>query len=110
MSPPTPGTLWRHLAPEEEGRGPFVVDGHVIPNGTMVGVNAYSLHHNEVSATPCPMIRLFFRGFYGPLDSQTVINEYDGTGVLSQSLQVRPGPVANHGELGLEGSPKEGDA
>ncbi|KAI2609364.1 cytochrome P450 [Hypoxylon fragiforme] len=47
MSPPTPGTLWRHLAPEEEGRGPFVVDGHVIPKGTKVGVNTYSLHHNE---------------------------------------------------------------
>ncbi|OTA98517.1 hypothetical protein M426DRAFT_258565, partial [Hypoxylon sp. CI-4A] len=47
MSPPTPGTLWRQLAPEEEGRGPFVVDGHVIPRGTKVGVNIYSLHHNE---------------------------------------------------------------
>ncbi len=52
MSPPTPGTLWRCLAPEEEGRGPFVVDGHVIPQGTKVGVNIYSLHHNEVSAYP----------------------------------------------------------
>ncbi|KAI1079120.1 cytochrome P450 [Whalleya microplaca] len=47
MSPPSPGTLWRHLAPEEEENGPFVVDGHVIPNGTKVGVNIYSLHHNE---------------------------------------------------------------
>ncbi|KAI0384298.1 cytochrome P450 [Hypomontagnella monticulosa] len=47
MSPPTPGTLWRHLAPEEEGDKPFIVDGHVIPAGTMVGVNIYSLHHNE---------------------------------------------------------------
>lgn len=48
MSPPAPGTLWRHLAPEEEAAGPFIVDGHVIPNGTKVGVNIYSLHHNEV--------------------------------------------------------------
>ncbi|KAI0170996.1 cytochrome P450 [Pestalotiopsis sp. NC0098] len=47
MSPPAPGTLWRHLAPEEEAAGPFIVDGHVIPNGTKVGVNIYSLHHNE---------------------------------------------------------------
>ncbi|KAI1635000.1 cytochrome P450 [Biscogniauxia mediterranea] len=47
MSPPTPGTLWRQLAPEEEGNGPFIVDGHVIPSGTKVGVNIYSLHHNE---------------------------------------------------------------
>ncbi|KAI0599977.1 cytochrome P450 [Biscogniauxia sp. FL1348] len=47
MSPPTPGTLWRQLAPEEEANGPFIVDGHVIPSGTKVGVNTYSLHHNE---------------------------------------------------------------
>ncbi|KAI1413499.1 cytochrome P450 [Hypoxylon sp. FL1857] len=47
MSPPSPGTLWRQLAPEEEGGKPFVVDGHIIPNGTKVGVNTYSLHHNE---------------------------------------------------------------
>ncbi|RYP81172.1 hypothetical protein DL769_002120 [Monosporascus sp. CRB-8-3] len=47
MSPPVPGTLWRHLAPEEEGGGPLIVDGHVIPRGTQVGVNIYSLHHNE---------------------------------------------------------------
>ncbi|OTA81849.1 hypothetical protein M434DRAFT_37375 [Hypoxylon sp. CO27-5] len=47
MSPPSPGTLWRQLALEEEGLKPFVVDGHVIPKGTMVGVNTYSLHHNE---------------------------------------------------------------
>ncbi|KAI1088516.1 cytochrome P450 [Rostrohypoxylon terebratum] len=47
MSPPSPGTLWRCLAPEEEDGRPFVVDGYVIPKGTKVGVNAYSLHHNE---------------------------------------------------------------
>lgn len=62
MSPPSPGTLWRHLAPEEEGHGPLVVDGHIIPNGTKVGVNTYSLHHNEVSSTPYSMIRFLFRG------------------------------------------------
>ncbi|KAI1451511.1 cytochrome P450 [Annulohypoxylon moriforme] len=47
MSPPSPGTLWRCLAPEEEGGKPFIVDGYVIPKGTKVGVNTYSLHHNE---------------------------------------------------------------
>ncbi|KAI1139269.1 cytochrome P450 [Hypoxylon sp. FL0543] len=47
MSPPSPGTLWRELAPEEEGGKPFVVDGHIIPHGTKVGVNTYSLHHND---------------------------------------------------------------
>lgn len=50
MSPPVPGTLWRHLAPEEEVAGPLIVDGHIIPNGTKVGVNIYSLHHNEVGS------------------------------------------------------------
>ncbi|RYO74828.1 hypothetical protein DL764_010711 [Monosporascus ibericus] len=47
MSPPAPGILWRELAPEESGDQPFIVDGHVIPDGTLVGVNTYSLHHNE---------------------------------------------------------------
>ncbi|RYO95293.1 hypothetical protein DL766_002279 [Monosporascus sp. MC13-8B] len=31
MSLPVPGTLWRHLAPEEEGSGPFTADGHITP-------------------------------------------------------------------------------
>ncbi|KAI0141243.1 cytochrome P450 [Xylariaceae sp. FL1272] len=44
MSPPTPGTLWRQQA---SAGSPLVGDGHVIPEGTMVGVNIYSLHHNE---------------------------------------------------------------
>lgn len=37
------------MRPEEAAAGgqPFIVDGHVIPPGTMVGVNTYSLHHNE---------------------------------------------------------------
>jgi cytochrome P450 len=51
MSPPVPGTLWRQLAPEEEAAGPLIVDGHVIPNGAKLGVNIYSLHHNEVGGT-----------------------------------------------------------
>ncbi|KAI0476611.1 cytochrome P450 [Xylariaceae sp. FL0804] len=45
MSPPIPGTMWRELQPGDDS--PFVVDGHVIPPGTQVGVNTYSLHHNE---------------------------------------------------------------
>ncbi|KAI0206084.1 cytochrome P450 [Astrocystis sublimbata] len=47
LCPPAPGTLWRQLAPEEEGNGPLIVDGNVIPKGTAVGVNVYALHHNE---------------------------------------------------------------
>ena len=46
MSPPITGTLWRELYPEEQHR-PLIVDGHVIPPGTQVGVCMYSLHHNE---------------------------------------------------------------
>lgn len=46
MSPPASGTLWRVQSPETRHR-PLVVDGHVVPVGTQVGVSAYSLHHNE---------------------------------------------------------------
>ncbi|KAI0805618.1 benzoate 4-monooxygenase cytochrome P450 [Xylaria sp. FL0064] len=45
MSPPVPGTLWREQLPPD-GDKPLVVDGHVIPPGTQVGVNIYALHHN----------------------------------------------------------------
>lgn len=44
MSPPVAGILWREAYPSEQ---PFTVDGHVIPPGTTVGVNIYSIHHNE---------------------------------------------------------------
>lgn len=46
MSPPIGGTLWRQLADGEDDK-PFVIDGHVIPPGTHVGVNVYAIHHNE---------------------------------------------------------------
>ncbi|KAI0170438.1 cytochrome P450 [Pestalotiopsis sp. NC0098] len=46
MSPPVGGTLWRETA-EPDSKEPFVVDGHIIPPGTHVGVNTYSIHHNE---------------------------------------------------------------
>ncbi|KAK6065820.1 cytochrome P450 3A31 [Seiridium cupressi] len=47
MASPVGTTLWRELGSREDGRGPLVVDGHTIPHGTLVGVNIYSLHHNE---------------------------------------------------------------
>ncbi|CAJ2512608.1 Uu.00g007270.m01.CDS01 [Anthostomella pinea] len=47
MSSPISGTLWRELAKDEEAKGPLIVDRHVIPRGTQVGVNIYTLHHNE---------------------------------------------------------------
>lgn len=44
------GTPWRELAKDaddpREGE-PFIVDAHVIPPGTQVGVCTYALHHNE---------------------------------------------------------------
>ncbi|KJZ78799.1 hypothetical protein HIM_01572 [Hirsutella minnesotensis 3608] len=36
---------WREQAPTD--KGPFVVDGHIIPRGTQVSVPVYSLFHNE---------------------------------------------------------------
>lgn len=49
LSPPVSGTLWCELSKEEQEKGgPLVVDGHVIPPDTMLGVNIYSLHHNEL--------------------------------------------------------------
>ncbi|KAI1092547.1 cytochrome P450 [Rostrohypoxylon terebratum] len=46
LSPPAPGVLWREYLPGKD-KQPLIVDGHVIPRGTIVGVNVYSLHHNE---------------------------------------------------------------
>ncbi|KAI0862067.1 cytochrome P450 [Xylaria cubensis] len=45
MSPPVPGTLWRMQDPGDEQ--PLVIDGHVIPKGTLMGVSTYAIHHNE---------------------------------------------------------------
>ena len=48
LSPPTPGILWRDFLPADKDKNlPFIVDNHVIPAGTIVGVNTYSIHHNE---------------------------------------------------------------
>lgn len=44
ISPPVPGALWREQSPTDPT--PLIVDGHVIPRGTEVGVSTYSLHHN----------------------------------------------------------------
>jgi cytochrome P450 len=45
MSPPFVGTFWRE--PYSDEQGPWVVDGHTIPRGTIVGVNPYCIMHNE---------------------------------------------------------------
>lgn len=46
ISPPTPGVMWRERDPLSSPGGPLVVDGHVVPPGTLVGVGLYSLMHN----------------------------------------------------------------
>ncbi|KAI3334669.1 cytochrome P450 [Ustulina deusta] len=48
MSPPLPGTLWREEVGNRNSTAEaLLVDGHVVPPGTQVGVNLYALHHNE---------------------------------------------------------------
>ncbi|XDG04433.1 hypothetical protein ABKA04_004048 [Annulohypoxylon sp. FPYF3050] len=47
IAPPVPGTLWREASPEL-GNKPLIIDGHVVPPGTQIGVNTYTIHHNEV--------------------------------------------------------------
>ncbi|KAF1951062.1 cytochrome P450 [Byssothecium circinans] len=45
ISPPSNTTLWRDL-PADAVTDPVVVDGHVIPPGTRIGVNIYCMHRN----------------------------------------------------------------
>lgn len=47
MSPPASGVLWRERARDDKDDRPLVIDGHVIPTGTVFGMSTYSLHHNE---------------------------------------------------------------
>jgi cytochrome P450 len=47
MSPPSVATLWREQGENNEHTGPVIVDGHIIPPGTHVGVSIYTIHHNE---------------------------------------------------------------
>ncbi|KAI1367470.1 cytochrome P450 [Xylaria arbuscula] len=44
MAPPSLTILWREA--EADRKEPFIVDGHVIPRGTQVGISLYSLLHN----------------------------------------------------------------
>lgn len=48
ISPASIGTLWRQqdLTIPPAQRQPFIVDGHVVPPGTQVGISPYSLLHN----------------------------------------------------------------
>ncbi|KAH7128162.1 cytochrome P450 [Dendryphion nanum] len=46
ISPPSNTTLWRDL-PADAVSNPVVVDGHVIPPGTTIGINIYCVHRNS---------------------------------------------------------------
>ncbi|KAH8728260.1 cytochrome P450 [Phaeosphaeriaceae sp. PMI808] len=45
ISPPVGTTLWRDIP--KDGQGPVLIDRKAIPEGTRIGVNLYSIHHNE---------------------------------------------------------------
>ncbi|KAI1365681.1 cytochrome P450 [Xylaria arbuscula] len=45
ISTPSLATLWREQS--NVTREAMIIDGHVVPRGTQVGVNIYALHHNE---------------------------------------------------------------
>lgn len=54
LTPPIPTTLWHEL-PTGLDNEPLIIDGHSIPPGTQVGVNAYAIHHNE-TYFPAPFV------------------------------------------------------
>ncbi|ROV95735.1 hypothetical protein VMCG_07629 [Cytospora schulzeri] len=45
MSPPTASVQWREQDPKSTQ--PLIIDGHIIPPGTLVAVSPYALQHNE---------------------------------------------------------------
>lgn len=46
MNPPIGSTPWREL-PADANTDPILIDGHLVPPGTHIGVNIYTLHHKE---------------------------------------------------------------
>lgn len=47
MSPPTTVMPWREVDRHLSLKEPCVIDGHVVPGGTLVAISAYCLMHNE---------------------------------------------------------------
>ncbi|KAI0103181.1 cytochrome P450 [Nemania sp. FL0031] len=47
MSPPTTVMPWREVDRRLSSKEPCVIDGHVVPGGTLVAISAYCLMHNE---------------------------------------------------------------
>lgn len=46
LAPPFVGTLWRE--PSSAFDKPLVIDGELVPPGTIIGVNPYCIMHNEL--------------------------------------------------------------
>jgi cytochrome P450 len=44
IAPPLPSTLWRQISPKA---GDLIVEGQVIPSGTLVGINPFAMMRNE---------------------------------------------------------------
>ncbi|KAH7322549.1 cytochrome P450 [Stachybotrys elegans] len=47
MSPPTTVMPWREVDRHLSSKEPCVIDGHVVPGGTLVAISAYCLMHNK---------------------------------------------------------------
>ncbi|KAG8159543.1 hypothetical protein KVR01_010180 [Diaporthe batatas] len=47
MSPPTTVMPWREVDRQLSLKEPCVIDGHVVPGGTLVAISAYCIMHNE---------------------------------------------------------------
>ncbi|KAK8070200.1 cytochrome P450 [Apiospora phragmitis] len=45
LASPASGTLWRELRADSDAES-YTVDGYLIPRGTVLGLNIYSIHHN----------------------------------------------------------------
>ena len=44
---PLTNIMWRVQDPADDSGKPLIVDGHVIPSGVEIGINLWSLFHNE---------------------------------------------------------------
>lgn len=90
-APPFLGTFWREQDPSH--KRPFVVDGHVIPPGTIVGVNPYSLMHNET----------YFPGPFHFRPERWLADSQDEEGVDARALAHKAFTPFAAGETGCLG-------
>ncbi|CAJ2513667.1 Uu.00g017860.m01.CDS01 [Anthostomella pinea] len=70
MSPPAPRTPWRQQSDTDDA--PLIIDGHAVPRGTHIGVNVYSILHND-EYFPDPFAYTPERWLSGVSEEQTKI-------------------------------------